>query len=242
MAIKSIFQATCVVLALTVSGATAGGTPVLQGQAAAEIQPTQPSSAAVSADKLANEQALEEYKLGVHDLLEISVFQAPELSRTVRINSRGFISIPIIGTVQARGLTAHELEQVLAQRLAKDLLQDPQVSVFIKEFISQRVVIEGKVKKTGVFPITGRTTLLQALALADGLDPLANEKEVKIFRLHPDGRKEMMVFDLTEIRAGRTADPLVKGNDLVVIEEAAGRAAIKSITDTLRGFFSFGML
>jgi polysaccharide export outer membrane protein len=102
------------------------------------------------------------------------------------------------------------------------------------------VVIEGKVKKTGVYPISGRTTLLQALALAEGLDPLANENAVKIFRQHTDGRKEVMVFNLEEIRAGRVEDPAVKGNDVVVVEEAAGRAAIKTITDTIRGIFSFG--
>jgi len=193
-----------------------------------------------AAGKPASAQKMEEYTIGVHDLIEVSVFQVPELSRTLRVNASGLISMPMIGAVQAGGLTAQALEQSIAKKLSENLLQDPQVSVFIKEYVSQRVVIEGKVKKTGVYPITGRTTLLQALALAEGLDPLANENEVKIFRQHPDGRKEVMVFDLDQIRSGRVEDPPIKGNDVVVVEVAAGRAAVKTITDTIRGIFSFG--
>jgi polysaccharide export outer membrane protein len=225
------------VLALCIwTGVVAGaGAAVAEGKpAAAGVKEAAAPQQTVGSPKM------DEYQIGVHDLIEISVFQVPELSRTVRVNARGQISLPMIGAVDAGGLTAHELETVIAKKLSENLLQDPQVSIFIKEFVSQRVVIEGKVKKTGVYPISGRTTLLQALALAEGLDPLANENAVKIFRQHTDGRKEVMVFNLEEIRAGRVEDPAVKGNDVVVVEEAAGRAAIKTITDTIRGIFSFG--
>jgi polysaccharide export outer membrane protein len=96
------------------------------------------------------------------------------------------------------------------------------------------------VKKNGVYALTGRTTLLQAIAMAEGLDPLANENEVKIFRQLADGRKEMMVFDLESIRTGRAEDPLVKGNDVVVVDASAAKSFIKNVTDTLRGFIGFG--
>jgi len=205
---------------------------------AAPAAPTAPAApVAVPGTPTAN---IDDYRLGMHDLIEISVFQVPELSRTVRVNAAGKISLPMIGTVVAGGLTTGELEAEIASKLAKNLLQDPQVAVFVKEGVSQRVVIEGRVRKNGVYALSGRTTLLQAIAMAEGLDPLANENEVKVFRQRDDGRKEMLVFDLESIRTGRTQDPLVKGNDVVVIEASATKSFIKNVTDTLRGFIGFG--
>lgn len=184
--------------------------------------------------------ALDEYQIGAHDLIEITVFQVTELSRAVRVNSRGMISLPLIGAISAGGLTAHQLETALATKLSEGLLQDPQVSVFIKEYASQRVIVEGSVVKAGVYPLTGRTTLLQVIALASGLDPLANVNEIKVFREKTDGSRDMLVYDLETIRAGQVDDPQIRGNDLVVVEKSAGRSALKNVTDTIRGFISFG--
>jgi polysaccharide biosynthesis/export protein len=183
---------------------------------------------------------VDEYQIGVHDLIEISVFQVAELSRTVRVNSRGQISLPLIGAVDAGGLTAEELEALLSKKLADGHLRDPQVSIFIKEFVSQRVIIEGSVMKAGVYPLTGRTTLLQAIAMASGLDPLANENEVKVFRQTGEGARETLVYDLEAVRAGKSDDPPIKGNDLVVVEKSLARSTVKNVTDTIRGILSFG--
>jgi polysaccharide export outer membrane protein len=216
------------------------------GASIAQEQPVLPAPAAAAAPAApvlvpgTQKPSMDDYRLGMHDLIEISVFQVPELSRIVRVNAGGKISLPMIGTVVAGGLTTAELEEEIASRLAKNFLQDPQVTVFVKEGVSQRVVIEGQVKKNGVYALTGRTTLLQAIAMAEGLAPLANENEVKIFRQLDDGRKEMMVFDLENIRIGRAEDPLVKGNDVVVIEASVTKSIIKNVTDTLRGFIGFG--
>lgn len=198
------------------------------GVAIAQDKPTAPSN------------KLDEYQIGAQDLIELSVFQAPELSRTVRVNSRGLISLPLIGAVEAGGLSAQELEVAIAAKLAAGYLRDPQVSVFIKEFVSQRVTIEGAVKKTGVYPLKSSTTLLQALALAEGIDPLADEDEVKIFRENGAGQRQALSYNLKAIRAGQAEDPQIKGNDLVVVEKSATRTAIKNVTDTIRGFLSFG--
>ncbi len=113
--------------------------------------------------------SVEDYRIGSQDLLELQVFGIDALNRTVRVNSRGFISLPLVGLVQAAGLTSEELEEALAAKLAQDYLQNPQVSVFIKEFTSQRVTVEGAVKKPGVYPLKGRTSLLQTLATAERL-------------------------------------------------------------------------
>lgn len=226
------------------------GVVPLSAQPAAAVAAVSGEAAAKAADSaMAGRQKvapaatiLDEYQIGAHDLLEISVFQVADLSRTVRVNSRGLISLPLIGAVQAGGLTAHELETSIAKKLAEGLLQDPQVSIFIKEYVSQRVVVEGSVQKAGVYPLTGRTTLLQVIAMASGFDPLANENEVKIFRQTPGGSREAAVYDLEAIRAGHVEDPLIKGNDLVVVEKSGGRSFVKGVTDTLRGFIGFGTL
>lgn len=183
-------------------------------------------------------EAVSEYRIGPHDLLQITVFQVDELSRQARVNSRGMISLPLIGAVQAGGLTISELESAIAGKLATNLIQDPQVTVFVQEFTSQRVTVEGAVKKPGIFPLTGKTTLLQTIALAEGLDPLADPQGVVIFRT-VQGKKMAALFDIRRVRSGDMDDPLIYGDDIVVVDRSGSRAFIKSVTDTLRGFVGF---
>lgn len=184
----------------------------------------------------------EDYHIGANDLLEITVFQIEELARTVRVNSRGLITLPLIGVVKAGGMTGQELEHEIGKKLTDGFLQDPQVSVFIKEYTSQKVTIEGSVEKAGVYPLTGRTTLLQVIAQAAGPNDVADYNAIKLIRARNDGTKEMTLHDLESIRDGKTVDPVLVGNDIIVVDKSSSRATIKDITDTLRGFFSFGTL
>jgi polysaccharide biosynthesis/export protein len=124
--------------------------------------------------------------------------------------------------------------------LTECCLQDPQVSIFIKEFVSQRVTVEGEVLKPGIFPLSGRTSLLQAIALASGASQIADVNEVSIFRTLQNGTKEQLVFDLEAIRTGKQDDPLIQGNDIVVVGGSATRSVVKGVADTLRGFIGFG--
>ena len=183
-------------------------------------------------------EAVSDYRVGPHDLLQITVFQVDELSRQVRVNSRGMISLPLVGPVRAGGRTVSELEGDIAEVLASTLVQDPQVTVFVQEFTSQRVTVEGAIKKPGIFPLTGKTTLLQTIALAEGLDPLADPQGIVIFRV-VQGKKMAALFDLERIRRGDMADPLIYGDDIVVVDRSGSRAFIKNVTDTLRGFVGF---
>lgn len=161
-----------------------------------------------------------DYHIGPLDLLDIKVLRADDLSRTVRVDARGNISLPLIGVVHAAGLTGYELERSVAEKLGKDYLQDPQVSVFIKEFTSQRVTVQGVVKRAGVYDFQGQATLLQAISMGGGLDEKADESAVKVIRQQSDGSTETMVFDLVAIRQGSTPNPLLKGGDIVVADEA----------------------
>ncbi len=179
-----------------------------------------------------------DYRIGPLDLLEVKVFQVKDMDREVRVNTSGYISMPLIGAVQAGGKTVQELEGEIAEKLSKAYLQNPQVSVFVKEFTSQRITVEGAVNKPGIYPITGRTTLLQAVALCEGLDPLADARSVVVFRTI-EGQRMAALFDLVLIRSGDADDPRVYGDDMIVIEKSGARSAIKSVTDTLRGFIGF---
>lgn len=182
-----------------------------------------------------------DYRVGPLDLLEISVFQVEELNRTVRINSSGQISLPLIGMVAAGGRTVSELEALIADKLQQTYLQDPQVSVFVKEFSSQRITVEGAVNQPGIFPITGRTSLLQALALAKGFEQLAEERSVVIFRTI-EGQRMAAMFDVRRIRAGEVEDPQVYGDDIIVVDRSGSRSALKTVVDSLRGFVGFRAL
>jgi polysaccharide export outer membrane protein len=110
----------------------------------------------------------DDYVIGPGDLLKVEVFQVQDYSRTVRVSTSGRVSLPLVGVVEAAGQTAANLETQLAQRLAAEYIQNPFVSVFIEEYASQKVTVEGEVKKPGVFPLKGRTSLLEVLALAEG--------------------------------------------------------------------------
>jgi polysaccharide export outer membrane protein len=217
----------------------------LPGMAAAESsQIVAPAPAAhpnnpEPADLLA--QALDDYRIGPSDLIEISVFQIPELSKTVRVGARGNLTLPLIGQINAGGLTGPELEALIAKKLRENYLQDPQVSVFIKEYISQRVTVEGSVNRPGVFPISGKTTLLQAIAMAGGLDKLADQTDIKLFRDRRDGTRETIPFDLEPIRKGEAPDPVLSTSDVIVVGKSAARSAFKDVTETLRDFSVFGL-
>lgn len=110
-----------------------------------------------------------DYKIGPEDLLEISVFEEEKLNKTVRVSSQGNISLPLLGILKVKGLTANELEKEIRDLLAGKYLQNPHVSVFIREYRSQRISVIGAVEKPGVFDVTGHKTLLDLLSMAGGL-------------------------------------------------------------------------
>src|SRR6267378_3258856 len=111
-----------------------------------------------------------DHPVGAEDLLEISVFEIPELNRTVRVSERGTISLPLLGEMEVRGLTAMQVEEKLRDALTQKYLQDPQVSVFIREYGSKKVSVIGAVGKPGVYEMLGPRTLLQVLSEAGGLE------------------------------------------------------------------------
>jgi polysaccharide biosynthesis/export protein len=154
------------------------------------------------------------YKVGPRDVLEVTVFKVPDLSKVVQVSEAGTISYPLVGEVQAGGRTAREIEQELTKSLGAKYLQNPQINVMVKEYNSQRVTVEGAVKKPGVIPIQGDMTLLQAVALAGGFEDKA-EETILLFR-QADGKRAVGRYDVGEIRAFKAEDPHLEAGDVLV--------------------------
>ena len=121
---------------------------------------------------------------------------------------------------------------VLTRRYSDSYLQNPQVTVFVKEFASQRITLEGAVRQPGIYPLTGRTTLLQSIAIAQGLDPLADLGGVVLFR-QVDGKKMAAVYDIRELRKGKVEDPLLYGEDIVVVEQSGSKTALRRFIESV---------
>ncbi len=170
----------------------------------------------------------QEYKIGASDLLAIKVFQADELSQSVRVDPRGNISMPLIGSVRAEGLSQFQLQRAIAQKLKASYLQNPQVTVSIEEFTKQRVTVEGEVRKAGVYPIQGEITLLQAIALAGGPSNLADPKKTVIFRKKGKAIKAYNL-DLDAIREGKMRDPYILNDDRVIVHRSGSRYWLREI-------------
>ena len=176
--------------------------------------------------------SMHNYQIGTGDVLELTVFKVPELSRTLQVASTGTINMPLIGDLKASGATPEQLERQLEQRLGMKYLVNPQVQVFVKDYNSQKITVEGSVKKPGMFPLRGPTTLLQSLAQAGGLSALSDETNVVIFRTIGTTRSAAR-FDVTAIRTGKTTDPLLKTGDLVVAHQSSAKQAFESFVKVI---------
>jgi polysaccharide export outer membrane protein len=125
--------------------------------------------------------------LGVGDFIEISVVDVPELDRKLRIPHSGRVTLPHLGAIQAAGLSALELESVIRTQLREKYMHNPQVSVFVHEHKSQRISVIGAVRTGGVFTITSRLRLADALAMAGGLTEDAGHVVYVVRRPPADG-------------------------------------------------------
>jgi polysaccharide biosynthesis/export protein len=143
---------------------------------------------------------INEYRIGARDLLEISVFELPELSQMVRVSEDGSITLPLLGKVTVAGLTKEELEKRLASLLfEKNYLRNARVTVFIKEYQSSQVAVIGAVAKSGIYNLISHTTLLQIISQAGGLTDRASSE---LFILREDkktGIQSRIVIDLDDL-------------------------------------------
>lgn len=171
------------------------------------------------------------------DLLDIEVFKVPDLSKEVRVDENGSITLPLIGTVRASGLSPSKLESVIASRLEKDFMNNPQVNVLVKESNSNNITVGGAVNTPGLYPLTSDVTVTQAIAMAQGLNRLAVKDNVTVTR---NGRP--FSVPLEAINQGKVEDPLVLAGDKIFVHTSGTKEALQDYGG-LGGMLSpFGLL
>lgn len=163
-----------------------------------------------------------DYRINPLDELKISVFGEPELSlEDLPVAPSGKIVVPLVGEIVAEGRTTGELAQQIAAALDR-YLRAPQVAVNVTEFTSQRVTVEGAVRAAGMFPATPRLTLMDAIALGQGVNDYSKQDEILVFR-RQGGKRYIARFDLGMIQDGTAADPDILPGDVVVVGYSASR-------------------
>lgn len=172
------------------------------------------------------------YKIGPLDVVDVTVFKVPDLSRSAQVSGDGTFNYPLVGNVEAAGKTTKQLETELTQKLGSKYLRNPQVTVFVKEYNSQRVTVEGAVKTSGVYAIKGKTTLTQVLAMAGDVNGEIGSGDVVVFRTI-DGKRSAAKFDYDEIRSGKALDPEVEAGDVVVADTSSTKIALSTVLKIL---------
>jgi polysaccharide export outer membrane protein len=179
------------------------------------------------------------YVIGPGDLVEVTVFKVDELLTKERVNESGAITMPLIGRIVIGGLTPEQAAGHIALELGRDHLQNPQVNVLVVEHANMNVTVGGAVKKPGVFPMPGQMTLLQAIAMAEGVTEIAKPSEVAVFRTLPGQATTAYVTDLRKIERGEIPDPILTVNDKVFVPESGSAVLVKNITGAIRGLVYF---
>jgi polysaccharide export outer membrane protein len=181
------------------------------------------------------------YRIAPMDTLSVRVFKSQDLSGDYQVDLAGNISMPLIGEVQAVNLTTAQLDDKLTAALGQKYFEHPDVSVGIKASTRRSVTVDGAVKQAGTFPITGGTSLMQAVALAGGTTEDANARRVAVFRTI-NGQRQAAAFDLAAIRHGQAKDPEIYPGDIVVVDGSSVKQGFKKFVQSIPLLSIFGPL
>jgi polysaccharide export outer membrane protein len=162
-----------------------------------------------------------DYLLGAGDLIQMTVFESEELNTKVRVSSRGFITLPLLGQVRVKGMTAHDAEVHIENLYSENFIKNPHVSVFVEEHLSQRITLIGQFKQPGTYDYLSKMQLLDVMALAGGLNEKAS-RTAQIKRRSESGQLQTILIDLEKIiREGQSElNIAMKGGDVVFVPEA----------------------
>lgn len=159
---------------------------------------------------------IDDYIIGPEDILEISVWRNPDLSREVMVRPDGKISLPLIGDVKAVGRTTVELRDDITEKL-KSYKENPTVAIVVKAVNSYYFYVQGAVAKVEKLPLLSRTTLIQAITLAGGLNPDAVRSRITIFRLGDGGAPQKLVVSYDDIILRGAENVELKPGDTIVV-------------------------
>ena len=181
-------------------------------------QPAGEGAAARAGGTAAGAGAAATYVIGADDVLAINVWKENEISQEVPVRPDGKVSLPLIGDVQASGLTPQELQQTIRTRLAAYLV-NPTVTVMVREARSHRFNVVGEVEHPGSYVLGQALTVLDALAMAGGFRDFAKTGGIYVLRLHADGAHERLSFNYKQVISGRNLEQniLLQPGDTVVV-------------------------
>jgi len=163
-----------------------------------------------------------DYVLQPSDLIRVMVFQEPDLMREVRITQEYTITLPLIGTIDLRGKTVRQAEEIIRSLYDKDYLVNPQINLTVLEYTQRTVKVLGAVNQPGaiVFPPEQKMGLLEAIARAGGFSRIAERRKVRLSRTLDDGKSENYIINTDEMIQGASAQQwlLTKGDVIFVPE------------------------
>ena len=209
--ISSQIQFGLVLVLLTVS---LSGEVALAGQSASESSPSTTQAQTTAANRAHNSS----FVIGNDDVLAISVWKEPELSKSVPVRSDGKISLPLVGEIQATGRTPLQLEQELSTKL-QSFVNSPEVTVIVEEIHSKKFNIVGEVVKPGSYSMAQAATVMDAIAIAGGFRDFAKKTGVYILRKAPDGSQSKIGFNYKDFIKGKNPEQNVKlePNDTIIV-------------------------
>lgn len=190
--------------------------PVLPDSADA-AKSGQPAAPDTTAPRVADVHS-DTFIIGVEDVLNVNVWKEPEISRTLPVRPDGMITLPLVGDIQAKGLTPVQLQDEVTASLRK-FLSDPQVTVIVNEVRSLTFNVVGQVMRPGYYPLTRRMTVLDAIALSGGFQPFAKQKKVYVLRTSAEGKQVKLPFNYKDVIKGRRPNDNVEllPRDTVVV-------------------------
>ena len=166
--------------------------------------------------------------IGPLDTVQVDVFNVPDLSREIQVDASGRISMPLVGTIDARGRTSAELAKAVGEALRGRYVRNPEVTVNIKNSVSQVVTIDGQVVEPGLYPVTNEMTLMRVIASAKGLSEFARQDDVVILRT-VNGQKLAGLYNIGAIRRGTYVDPAVYASDVIIVGDSPQRRLFRDI-------------
>ncbi len=159
------------------------------------------------------------YILGPQNVIQIKIFGESGVNPIYRIDELGFIKHALVGRLKLGGLNVEQAEELLEKTLAGDYIINPQVTIFVLEH--SRFSIIGEVRKPGTYEILGRVSIIEAISMAGGFTPVANQRDVRIQRRQEEAQSTVQV-DTTKItqRGDMTAQVNVEANDVIVVAKS----------------------
>jgi polysaccharide biosynthesis/export protein len=159
-----------------------------------------------------------EYVIGPQDVLGINFWRDTDMTGDVTVRPDGRITLPLIGDVTAAGLTPEQLKAVIQKGAAK-LIEDPTITVIVRQINSRKVFITGQVATPGAHVLTGPLTVMQLISLAGGLTEYAKKKEITVMRTEPTGKQTVLPFNYSDVSRGKNLaqNIVLKPGDTVVV-------------------------